>query len=195
MHWSSTQTTIALSSGEAELNAMVKAGIETIGAVDLCSDIGLEVAGQVRSDSSAAKGISGRDGCGKLKHLEVKQLWIQQAVNDKKVNVKKVPRAENPSDALTHHWLGVEGAKHFPKIGLRLESTAVGNLFRVKAAVFPAQRVARSHLRTALSDQSGRVGPNSVKAGASLLLPAAPSHRGFRRETRSPEDGAVNRVA
>ena len=65
------------------------------------------------------------------------------------------------------------------------------DVFKLKAAVFPAQRVARSHLRTALSDQSGRVGPNSVKAGASLLLPAAPSHRGFRRETRSPEDGDV----
>ena len=65
----------------------------------------------------------------------------------------------------------------------------------VSVAVSPVPRVANSHLRTALFDQSSRVGPNFVKAGASLLLPAAPSHKGFRRETRSPEDGAVNRVA
>ena len=56
-------------------------------------------------------------------------------------------------------------------------------------------RVANLHLRIALFGKSSRVGPNFVKAGASLLLPAAPSHKGFRRETRSPEDGAVNGVA
>ena len=38
------------------------------------------------------------------------------------------------------------------------------------------------------------MGPNFVKAGASLSLPAAPSHGGFRRETRSPEDGDMIRV-
>ena len=192
-HWSSTQATIALSSAEAELNAVVKATVETIGVIDLYGDIGEKMTGQVRTDSSAAKGIVSREGCGKLKHLSVKQLWVQEAIDNDKVTLLKVLRAENPSDALTHHWLGVEGERHFPVVGLAFELPKIGN----KVATFLVvnacmQGVANSHLRTALSDQSGRVGPNSVKAGASLLLPAAPSHRGFRRETRSPEDGDVN---
>ena len=120
-HWSSTQSNIALSSGEAELNAMVKGGTETLGAIGIMNDLGQELSGCVLTDSSAAKGISARDGSGKVKHLEVKQLWIQQAVQDGKLSVTKVPRAENPSDALTHNWLSVEGDKHFPKISLRRE--------------------------------------------------------------------------
>ena len=123
-HWSSTQATVALSSGEAELNANVKAAIESIGAKDLYEDPGRTVGCLIQTDSSAAKGIAGREGCGKLKHLSVKQLWIQEVIQDKRVDIQKIARELNSADALTHHWLGVEGDRHFPRIGLRLSVTA-----------------------------------------------------------------------
>ena len=41
-HWSKTQPTIALSVGEAEFTALVKAGTEGIGLQSLMKDLGCE---------------------------------------------------------------------------------------------------------------------------------------------------------
>jgi len=118
-HWSSTQTTVALSSAEAELNAIVKGASETMGIMNLCKEMGDDVKGQIVTDSSAANGIAHRTGAGKVKHLEARQLWIQELVQRKVMTVSKIPRKINHSDVLTHHWLAVEGAVHFPELGLR----------------------------------------------------------------------------
>jgi len=118
-HWASTQTSVALSSGEAELNGAVKAGSEALGIMNLHDEMGLKVAAEILTDSSAANGIVHRVGCGKVKHLEARQLWIQEAVQSKKMKVTKVPRKLNPSDCLTHHYLAHEGSSHFSSVGLR----------------------------------------------------------------------------
>ena len=39
-------------------------------------------------------------------------------VLEKTVNVKKIPREENPSDALTHYWNAVDAVEHFKKISV-----------------------------------------------------------------------------
>jgi len=117
-HWSSTQATVALSSGEAELNSIVKIGSEMLGIKGMLVECGHNMVGVIRTDSSAASGIAHRRGCGKVKHLEARQLWIQDVIMSKKLSLKKIPRSENSSDALTHHWLGHEGARHFPELGL-----------------------------------------------------------------------------
>jgi len=64
------------------------------------------------------KKIVSRVGCGKVKHLEARQLWIQEAVRRKVLVVKKVGREINIADALTHHWASADGLKHFTKAGL-----------------------------------------------------------------------------
>jgi len=117
-HWAATQATVALSVAEAELNAIVKAASESIGVKHMGEDFGEELKIEVHTDSSSAKGIVHRKGCGKIKHLEARQLWVQEVVSRKLLNISKIPRSENPSDALTHHWLAVEGAVHFYKLGL-----------------------------------------------------------------------------
>ena len=43
--WASTQTTIALSSGEAELYAMVKGAAQTLGLMALAQDLGEDFIG------------------------------------------------------------------------------------------------------------------------------------------------------
>ena len=116
--WSSTQATIALSVGEAELNALTKAGREILGVKSLCLDLGFTMSGVAKTDSSAANGIVHRLGCGKLKHLSTKQMWFQQVVARKQVFTQKVPRAVNLSDSFTHHWSYVDGSKHFSRMNL-----------------------------------------------------------------------------
>ena len=117
-HWSSTQSTVALSSAEAELNALVKAASETLGLLNMLKEMGKDFEVSIMTDSSAAKGIVSRVGCGKVKHLEARQLWIQEAVRRKVLEVKKVGREVNIADALTHHWSSLDGFKHFTKAGL-----------------------------------------------------------------------------
>ena len=49
---------MALSSGEAELYALVKASVEMLGLRNLEKEMGLELKGTLYTDSSAAKGAS-----------------------------------------------------------------------------------------------------------------------------------------
>ena len=117
-HWSSTQANGALSSGEAELNAIVKGATEGLGIYNLIGSCGQVNSIRLETDSSAASGIVRRRGCGKMKHLEAKQLWVQDVIMKKEIAVKKIPREKNPSDVFTHHWSAPD-ERHFNRLGLR----------------------------------------------------------------------------
>ena len=78
----------------------------------------------INGDSSAVKGILARRGCGKVKHLEVKQFWLQEQVRSGKVEFQKISRKNNPSDALTHHYTREEAKKHFEHMGIEFIPTS-----------------------------------------------------------------------
>ena len=101
-HWSKLQGTIALSSGEAELNSAVKGVSEAIGLKELCHAGGYDLKVQLGTDASVCKSILLRHGCGKIKHLSIKQLWVQGAVESYGIKILKIPRDWNGSDLLTH---------------------------------------------------------------------------------------------
>ena len=104
-HWSSTQPSVALSSGEAEFYGVVRGAGQGLGYKALLRDFGLEPPFRVWTDSSAALGICSRQGLGKLRHLDIHTLWVQQAVRSKRLVMKKVSGEENPADLLTKHSL------------------------------------------------------------------------------------------
>ena len=104
-HWSSTQVSTALSSGEAEFNGVVRGSGQGLGYQALLRDLGVSIPLRVWTDSSAAMGICARQGLGKLRHLDTQTLWIQQAVRTGKVELRKVAGEENPADLLTKHSL------------------------------------------------------------------------------------------
>ena len=79
----------------------------------------------MHTDASAAIGISGRKGLGKVRHLETNQLWIQDKIKQGDICVFKCNGPENPADALTkpvkndeltaHIWhagMLVKGGRH-----------------------------------------------------------------------------------
>ena len=88
-HWSRTQSCVALSSGEAELNAMLKAASEGLSLKYLLQEIGEERELHLRGDSSAAQGTLNRLGSGRVKHLQTRQLWLQENVYAGEVTVEK----------------------------------------------------------------------------------------------------------
>ena len=118
-HWSRTQVGIALSSAEAELNSMLKCAQELICMRQYLLEMCMEKRLSIQGDSSAALGIASRKGCGKVKHLEVKQLWIQEKVAGGVVTVHKLPRHQNLSDTLTHNWTRPSNGHQFRGMGLR----------------------------------------------------------------------------
>ena len=113
MHqWSRTQSTIALSSGEAELNAALKGGTELVGLQTLMVELELPAQISLHGDSAACHGTVHREGSGKVKHLELKQLWLQQKVKNGLIGYKKINRQVNPADSLAKSW-GTDGPRHF----------------------------------------------------------------------------------
>ena len=121
-HWSRTQQLIALSSAEAELNAAVKAGQEGIGIANLLSEFGDVRPVRLMGDSSANHGIITRQGTGKVKHLSVRQLWLQERVALGGMTHTKVPRAVNRSDVLIHHFTKAEAEQHVGKLNIHRAS-------------------------------------------------------------------------
>ena len=110
-HWCRTQQCVALSSCEAELNGICKASAEGLGAKNLSVELGVPEDLILRTDASAAVGVIQRQGAGKVKHLQVKQLWVQELERSKEIAIKKVSREVNWSDMLTHHWTANEGER------------------------------------------------------------------------------------
>ena len=101
--WASTQKNITLSSGEAELVAAVKASTEAIGICQLSKDWGYDVEGNIHVDSTAALGMVNRKGCGKMRHVKVGSLWIQEAADTGELKYKKVLGTSNPADLMTKY--------------------------------------------------------------------------------------------
>ena len=62
----------------------------------------------VKTDASAAKGIALRRGMGKIRHIEVNQLWLQGKVADGTVKIEKIAAENNVADHLTK-YLNQEG--------------------------------------------------------------------------------------
>ena len=116
--WSSTQTTIALSSAEAELYAMSRCAQHALSLASIALDMNLKLQATIHTDASAALGIAYRSGLGgRTRHVKVQYLWIQGAVAQKDLRVKKVGTLENPADMLTK-FLGAEPlGRHSTNVG------------------------------------------------------------------------------
>ena len=97
---------IALSSGEAEFYGIVKGASNALGISGVLSDLGVNLHVVVSTDSSAAKGIANRRGLGKLRHIELSELWIQDQIARGRITVYKIDGSENSSDSLTKHSCG-----------------------------------------------------------------------------------------
>ena len=117
--YSRTQSNIALSSGESEFYALVAAASESLGIVAMTEDYGDKLDGYLYADASAAIGIAGREGLGRIRHLDTQALWLQQALRQKRLGLGKVLGTENPSDLMTKHVDAKTGEHHVQIMGLK----------------------------------------------------------------------------
>ena len=76
-HWSTTQTTVALSSGGAELGGICRGASLALGLESLAKDLGIDLSLEILTDATAAIEICRRRRLGKLRHLHIADLWVQ----------------------------------------------------------------------------------------------------------------------
>ena len=67
----------------------------------LAEELGWNMSVGVHTDSSAAKAVACRRGLGKLRHIELKYLWVQELVQEQRIVIKKINGLDNPADCLT----------------------------------------------------------------------------------------------
>ena len=97
--YSRTQKSIALSSAEAEYLSLTGAASEALNThIALRFLTASPVVLKVFTDSSACRGVCARQGVGRIKHLAVRLLWLQQAIRAGRLTVHSVPTQQNPAD-------------------------------------------------------------------------------------------------
>ena len=121
-HWSTTQSTVALSSGEAELGGICRGASIGLGLQALANDLGISLDLEVLTDATAAIGICRRRGLGKIRHLATADLWVQDRVRRGDFKLTKIPGSENPADMLTKHVARDVMMRHMERVGVMAES-------------------------------------------------------------------------
>ena len=86
--WVASDQVRALSSGEAEVYGMVDGLARGIFTKHMYEEMGRTI--DVETDSTAAIGMCSRTGVGKTRHIQVRWLWIQDAIRGKVVRLRKV---------------------------------------------------------------------------------------------------------
>jgi len=116
--WSSTQKGVTLSSGESELVAAVKTSTEVIGILQLLEDWNDVKEGEILVDASAALGVVRRKGNGKLRHIRVGLLWVQEKEENGELKYSKVCGEVSPADMMTKGVPPKLLSRHMARLGL-----------------------------------------------------------------------------
>ena len=80
---------------------MATGSAEGLGIQSLAKDMGHDVKVTVWTDSDAGRSLASRRGHGKMRHMELRYLWVQEMVKDGRMKVRRVNGEENPADQLT----------------------------------------------------------------------------------------------
>lgn len=106
------QTTIALSSCKAELYAANATMVESIFLYQLIQFLVNDktaVRQRLFLDSSSATFVVQRSGVGRLKHVSIKHMFLQQLLQQKVFTIHKVPTRINPADLRTKKLIALNG--------------------------------------------------------------------------------------
>ena len=108
--YSVTQATIALSCAESEFYATGSATGRGLQCKAYLTETERPCELDVYSDSSAGRGMCQRTGVGKVRHLELRFLWIQERLRLKAFRLNKETTEEMTADILTKYceWPRIE---------------------------------------------------------------------------------------
>ena len=96
--WTRKQKIIARSSAEAELCAAALGASGAKGAKSMMSDLGFAVKPVLIIDAKATEHILHQHGIGKMKHIDVAHVWLQDEVKSDRLRVRRVESEDNLAD-------------------------------------------------------------------------------------------------
>ena len=100
-HGLNLQSTIALSSGESEFYSLTRGAALGLSLKSLMAAWRQKYDLIVLSDSSAARGTAARRRLGKLRHVQIPYLWMQERVASNDMTVRPVNTKKNLADLCT----------------------------------------------------------------------------------------------
>ena len=137
--------------------------------------MGLTIQGDVYVDSSAALGIAQRVGSGKIRHVRVQALWVQEVKCNKRLKYTKVLGTRNPSDILT---------KHVPKDLLETHLQTLGVVHQTgRAKAAPSLDMVEAHTMEWKEDNNSGLANKRPGAmmGLSSVSPGVTSNTGNKK--------------
>ena len=150
----------AAAASEAELYAAALGASELKGIVSMMRDLGYEKKPVLTIDAKATEHILHRQGIGKLKHIDVAYLWIQDEVRSQRLKVRRVRSEDNIADLGTKPLSKTIIAKHCLTMGyvnMNQESTqTVSHSWRDQHQ-FSRQQVTMSRKSSAANRSNGSI--------------------------------------
>ena len=119
---STLQKAITTSSCEAEIAALFSATSEAIWLRRLLVSMGYAPSGPTilhEDNQGAIKYAKSKEAYGRMKHIEIKNLFIREKLQDASISLEFVPSKDNPADILTKSLTPASFQKHRTAIGLR----------------------------------------------------------------------------
>ena len=118
--WSRTQQTVSLSSAEAELYALTIGIAEGMVTKHLLQELGHEVILMNHVDSQSAKAWASRRGLGRMKHVMLKYMFVQDVVEKKLTNLAYINTKVNRAALMTTCHTSEAHKRGCAMLGLRL---------------------------------------------------------------------------
>ena len=132
--WPRTQHHVTLSSAAAELYAMDKCTAELLGIKSMMADWGRSKAGVLYADTTVALGIAQRKEVGKLRHININTLWVQEVQDREGVTYRKVLGTGIPADLMTKYLSRDVLNGHMTKLGQENGEGRAGNGLEMQGA-------------------------------------------------------------
>jgi len=156
---------------------VVKASGVSLGYQALLKDVDIVLPIRVWTDSTATTGICGRQGLGKLRHVDTQCLWIQQRVRDGSVELRKVKGEEIAADLFTKHLTSRDRISHLLDLfGCRYRDgrAAVAPVLRSGVGTSKGELLKLAEGTRGTMSWQGKVFPKSDYDGADIpeALPA-----------------------
>ena len=118
---SRTQSVVALSSAESELYAIGTGATEALHVKNFLQEAtsNMKITARIHTDSTSGKSIATCIGSSKkVKHIELKHLFIQQLVHKGTLSIHKVGTVDNLADILTKNVGADTLRRHLYGVGL-----------------------------------------------------------------------------
>ncbi|KAE8181210.1 hypothetical protein CF328_g8911 [Tilletia controversa] len=121
---SKKQTSVALSTTEAEYVAAGVAGREAVALTALLRDLGKNIEGiEILCDNQAAINVSKNPVLhSRTKHIDIAHHWIRDAVSAGQLRFTYIPTDENPADTLTKALPEVKVVAHRKRLGVVVDA-------------------------------------------------------------------------